>query len=59
MTTLLRRTMAGIYVLLGPEKFTTYSSEYASGFSGSAAAHLPTSLSPRDEWQCQTGSWPA
>jgi hypothetical protein len=31
---------AAICVVLGPKKSSTYSSEYASGFSGSAASHL-------------------
>jgi len=39
-----------------PKNSQLYSSEYASVFSGPAAAHLPASLSPRDEWQYQTGS---
>src|SRR6184192_1806882 len=38
------------------EKSSTYSSEYASGFSGPAASHLPAPPSPRDEQQCRTGS---
>ena len=46
----------GIYCVLGHEKSSTYSIEYASGFSGPAAAHLPAPPSPRDEWQCRTGS---
>jgi hypothetical protein len=38
------------------EKSSTYSSEYASGFSRPAAAHLPAPHSPRDEQQRRTGS---
>jgi hypothetical protein len=41
---------AGICVVLGSKKFSTYSSEYASGFFEPAASHLPTSLFPRNEW---------
>jgi hypothetical protein len=32
-----------------PEKSSTYSSEYASGFFRPAASYLAASLSPRDE----------
>ena len=46
----------GIYFVLSPEKASTYSSEYASGFSEPAVAHLPAPSSPRDEGQCRTGS---
>jgi hypothetical protein len=35
---------AGICVVLGSKKSSTYSSEYASGFFEPAASHLPTSL---------------
>jgi hypothetical protein len=38
------------------EKSSTYSSEYASGFSSPAAAHLPMPHSPRDEQQRRAGS---
>jgi hypothetical protein len=40
---------ASICVVLGPKKSSTYSSEYASGFSEPAASHLATAPSPRDE----------
>ena len=40
---------ASICVVLGPNKSSTYSSEYASGFFGHAASHLPASPSPRNE----------
>jgi hypothetical protein len=40
---------ATICVVLGPEKSSTYSSEYASGFSEPCAAHLVVSPSPRHE----------
>src|SRR5881396_2168909 len=40
---------ATICVVLGPKKSSTYSSEYASGFSGPAASHLAASPSPRHE----------
>jgi len=40
---------AGICVVLGPKKSSTYSSEYASGFFEPVASHLPTSPSPRNE----------
>jgi len=39
----------GIYIVLGPKKSSTYSSEYASGFSGLAASHLPAAHLPRNE----------
>jgi len=47
---------SGIYFVLGPEKSSTYSSEYASGFSEPAAAYLPAPPSPRHEWQRRKGS---
>jgi hypothetical protein len=40
---------AGIWVVLGPKKPSTYSSEYASGFFEPAASHLPASRFPRNE----------
>ena len=40
---------AGICVVLGPKKSSTYSSEYASGFFEPAVSHLPASSSPRNE----------
>jgi hypothetical protein len=40
---------AGICVVLGPKKASTYSSEYASGFFERAASHLPASPFPRNE----------
>jgi hypothetical protein len=40
---------AGICVVLGPKKSSTYCREYASGFLEPAALHLPPSHSPRDE----------
>ena len=40
---------AGICVVLGPKKSSTYSSEYASGFFEPAASYLPASPSPRNE----------
>jgi hypothetical protein len=40
---------AGICVVLGPRKSSTYSSEYASGFFEPAASHLPASSFPRNE----------
>jgi hypothetical protein len=40
---------AGIWVVLGPKKSSTYSSEYASGFFEPAASHLPASRFPRNE----------
>jgi hypothetical protein len=40
---------AGICVVLGPKKSSTYSSEYASGFFEPAASHLPASPFPRNE----------
>jgi hypothetical protein len=40
---------AGICVVLGPKKSSTYSSEYASGFFEPAASHLPASRFPRNE----------
>ena len=40
---------AGLCVVLGPKKSSTYCREYASGFLGPAALHLPTACSPRNE----------
>ena len=40
---------AGICVVLGSKKSSTYSSEYASGFFKPAASYLPASPSPRNE----------
>ena len=40
---------AGICVVLGSKKSSTYSSEYASGFFEPAASHLPASPFPRNE----------
>ena len=40
---------AGICVVLGPEKSSTYSSEYASGFSAPAASHLPAAPLPHND----------
>ena len=40
---------AGICVVLGPKKSSTYSSEYTSGLFEPAASHLPASPSPRNE----------
>ncbi len=49
---------AGICVVLGPKKSSTYSSEYASGFFEPAASHLPASPFPRNEGLLgQTPSW--
>jgi hypothetical protein len=59
MTILLRRTMAGHLRSSRSRKIHNVFQRIRSDFSGPAAAHLPASLSPRDEWQCQTGSWPA
>jgi len=39
----------GICVVLGPKKSSTYSSEYASGFSKPAALQLAASPLPRHE----------
>jgi hypothetical protein len=38
-----------ICVVLSPKKSSTYSGEYASGFSGPAASHLAAPPSPRHE----------
>ena len=40
---------AGICVVLGSKKSSTYSSEYASGFFKPAASYLPAPSSPRNE----------
>ena len=40
---------AGICIVLGPKKFSTYSVEYASGFFQPAASRLPAPSSPRHE----------
>jgi hypothetical protein len=40
---------AGICVVLGPKKSSTYFSEYASGFFEPAASHLPAPPLPRNE----------
>ena len=40
---------AGICVVLGSKKSSTYSSEYASGFFEPVVSHLPASPSPRNE----------
>ncbi|MDZ4853904.1 MAG: hypothetical protein SGJ26_03420, partial [Nitrospirota bacterium] len=40
---------ATICVVLGPKKSSTYSSEYASGFSRPAASHLAAPPSSRHE----------
>src|SRR5262247_906025 len=40
---------AGICIVLGPKKSSTYCREYASGFLEPAAVHLPAALSPRNE----------
>jgi hypothetical protein len=40
---------AGICVVLGSKKSSTYSSEYTSGFFELAASHLPASPFPRNE----------
>src|SRR5687768_10283809 len=40
---------AGTCVVLGPKKFSTYSSEYACDFFEPAASHLPASSLPRNE----------
>jgi hypothetical protein len=40
---------AGICVVLGPKKSSTYSSEYACGVFEPAASHLPASPLPRNE----------
>jgi hypothetical protein len=40
---------AGICVVLGPKKSSTYASEYASDFFEPAASHLPTAPLPRNE----------
>jgi hypothetical protein len=40
---------AGIGVVLGPKKSSTYSSEYASGFFEPTASHIPATPSPRNE----------
>ncbi len=39
----------GICVVLGSKKYSTYSSEYASGFIEPASSHLPAASSPRNE----------
>ena len=50
LTVLRRRTIRDhLRVVLGPKKSSTYSSEYASGFSGPAASHLASPPSPRHE----------
>ena len=49
MPFLLRKRSAGICVVLGPNKSSTYSSKYASDFFEPAASHLPASPSPRNE----------
>ena len=43
------RRFAGICVVLGSKKSSTYSSGYASGFFKPAASYLPVSPSPRNE----------
>ena len=43
------KRFAGICVVLAPKKSSTYSSEYACGFFGAAASHLPASHFPRNE----------
>ena len=40
---------AGICIVLGPKKSSTYSSEYASGFFEPVASHPPATPSPRNE----------
>lgn len=50
------RIMPGICCVLGIGKSSTYSSEYASGFSGPAVGHPPTPPSSRHEWLCRTGA---
>ena len=40
---------AGICIVLGPKKSSTYCREYASGFSEPAALHLRAARSPRNE----------
>ena len=40
---------AGICLVLGPKKPSTYSSEYASGFFEPAVLHLPAAPLPRNE----------
>jgi hypothetical protein len=40
---------AGICVVLGSKKSSTYSNEYACGFFEPAALHLPASSFPRNE----------
>src|SRR6185503_10547142 len=49
LTVLLRQTICDSCVVLGPKKSSTYSSEYASGFSRPAASHLTAPPSPRHE----------
>ncbi len=46
-----------ICVVLGPKKSSTYSSEYASGFSGPAASHLAAPPSPRHEGNAGQAPW--
>ena len=43
------KRFTGICVVLGPNKSSTYSSEYTSGLFEPAASHLPASPSPRNE----------
>jgi hypothetical protein len=43
------KRFAGICVVLAQKKSSTYSSEYACGFFGAAASHLPASHFPRNE----------
>ncbi len=49
LTFLLRERSAAICVVLGTKKSSTYSSEYAPGFSRPAASHLAAPPSPRYE----------
>jgi hypothetical protein len=50
---------AGIWVVLGPKKSSTYCREYASGFLEPAALHLPTARCASQRWITRTDSQPA
>ncbi len=45
-----------IRFVFGPKKFSMYSSEYSSGFSGPAASHLAAPRSPRYEGNAEQAS---
>jgi hypothetical protein len=46
-----------ICVVFGSKNFSTYSREYASGYSRPAAAQLIVSPSPRDEGKAGQAPW--